>query len=116
MMNLRRLYFISTNKVRPSSREMYRAIKYVVRKAQFVDVDRIQECNLANLPENYRLNFFSNHIAKWPDLSFIAETNEKEMVGKLVKSGNAFLVTFCSIGGLCTWSRRITSSRAIIII
>ncbi len=43
------------------------------RLARRSDVQQIQNCNLATLPENYNANFYVNHMRTWPELTFVAE-------------------------------------------
>lgn len=44
-----------------------------LRVATRNDVNSIQRCNLATLPENYSSNFYVNHLRQWPDLALVAE-------------------------------------------
>jgi len=43
------------------------------RLARRTDVQQIQNCNLATLPENYNANFYINHMRSWPELTLVAE-------------------------------------------
>ena len=43
------------------------------RLARRTDVQGIQNCNLATLPENYNSNFYVNHMRTWPELTLVAE-------------------------------------------
>lgn len=43
------------------------------RLARRSDVQQIQNCNLATLPENYNANFYVNHMRTWPELTLVAE-------------------------------------------
>eukprot|EP01031_Cornospumella_fuschlensis_P045884 gene45884-56156_t len=56
-------------------------IKYHIRYANKKDITQIDECNRMNLPEHYNYQFYENHLIKWPDLSLVAETDQREMVG-----------------------------------
>lgn len=52
-----------------------------IRKAQISDLFQVQECNLVNLPENYIMKYFNYHLLTWPEISFVAETEEGKIVG-----------------------------------
>eukprot|EP01040_Poterioochromonas_malhamensis_P003952 gene3952-4228_t len=54
---------------------------YSIRPASPDDIYKINQCNLDNLKENYSHQFYTNHLQRFPDLSFIAETDRFEMVG-----------------------------------
>lgn len=41
----------------------------------------IQTQNLLSLPENYYMNFYYYHLLTWPDLSWVAENEEGDIVG-----------------------------------
>ena len=41
----------------------------------------IQHCNLCNLPENYQMKYYLYHGLTWPQLSFIAEDDNGQIVG-----------------------------------
>lgn len=56
-----------------------------VRQATFDDLLDIQNINAVCLPENYRLNFYINHILTWPRLLHVAEDNRK-IVGYVLGS------------------------------
>jgi len=43
------------------------------RLATRTDVQAIQRCNLACLPENYSSHFYCTHLRQWPDLALVAE-------------------------------------------
>uniref|UniRef100_A0A7S1G113 N-acetyltransferase domain-containing protein n=2 Tax=Corethron hystrix TaxID=216773 RepID=A0A7S1G113_9STRA len=45
----------------------------LLRVARRTDVQGIQSCNLANLPENYHTAFYVNHLRDWPELALVAE-------------------------------------------
>jgi hypothetical protein len=57
-------------------------LKYRIRPAFREDIPAIAKCNVANLPENYPYAFYVNHLSRWSDLSFIAETESNEVVIK----------------------------------
>eukprot|EP01036_Dinobryon_divergens_P027385 gene27385-36153_t len=52
-----------------------------IRLAKTDDIPNISKCNIENLPENYSNSFYIDHLSKWPELSIIAETSKKELVG-----------------------------------
>jgi N-alpha-acetyltransferase 10/11 len=56
------------------------ASKLSVRLARLGDIPQIQQCNLANLPENYPDVFFQRHIYTWPELSIVAEDPENDYI------------------------------------
>ncbi|KAJ2157625.1 N-terminal acetyltransferase A complex catalytic subunit ard1 [Coemansia sp. RSA 552] len=48
----------------------------------------MQTCNLTNLPENYQLKYYLYHLATWPELSFVAETERGRVVGYVLAKMN----------------------------
>ena len=48
---------------------------------QVEDIISIQTQNLLSLPENYYMNFYYYHLLTWPDLSWVAENEEGDIVG-----------------------------------
>ncbi len=73
---------------------------YSIRPASPDDIYKINQCNLDNLKENYSHQFYTNHLQRFPDLSFIAETDRFEMVKTLCYS--SFLsILILEIGGIC---------------
>jgi len=54
---------------------------YTIRTATRDDVQIIDNCNRANLPENYGLMFYYDHLRRWPDLSLLAFDEKNEMMG-----------------------------------
>ena len=54
---------------------------YKLRTAETTDIYSIRNCNLANLPENYNLDFYNNQLRNWPGLSFVVEDESKNVVG-----------------------------------
>ncbi|KAA0195392.1 Acetyltransferase complex ARD1 subunit B [Fasciolopsis buskii] len=42
----------------------------------------MRDCNLDCLPENYQMKYYFYHGLSWPQLSFVAETDDKEIVGE----------------------------------
>lgn len=58
-----------------------RQLSYSVRAANSSDIAAIDSCNRRNLPENYSQSFYDNHLAKWADISLIAESKNKDVVG-----------------------------------
>ncbi|KAJ2454359.1 N-terminal acetyltransferase A complex catalytic subunit ard1 [Coemansia sp. RSA 2336] len=59
-----------------------------IRQAEARDVVEMQTCNLTNLPENYQLKYYLYHIATWPELSFVAENEQKRVVGYVLAKMN----------------------------
>lgn len=57
-----------------------RKISYKIRTAQTNDIWLLDKCNRENLPENYDQTFYNYHLARWPELSFVAENDESEFV------------------------------------
>lgn len=51
------------------------------RLATKSDISSISFCNIQTLPENYSDSYFENHIARWPNLSLLAENENKKLVG-----------------------------------
>ena len=41
----------------------------------------MQACNLHNLPENYQMKYYLYHALSWPELLYVAETEEGKIVG-----------------------------------
>lgn len=56
-------------------------IPYSIRTAKREDITRMDRCNRANLPENYGLMFYKEHLDRWPELSLIALSETDEMLG-----------------------------------
>jgi len=52
-----------------------------IRPANFDDLIGMQACNLVNLPENYQMKYYMYHILSWPQLLFVAEAENKKIVG-----------------------------------
>jgi peptide alpha-N-acetyltransferase len=59
---------------------------FCVRQATFDDLLEIQNINAICLPENYRLNFYINHILTWPQLLHVAEDYNRKIVGYVLGS------------------------------
>ncbi|KAG0564222.1 hypothetical protein M758_8G089000 [Ceratodon purpureus] len=59
---------------------------FCVRRASFDDLLEIQNINAVCLPENYRLNFYINHILSWPQLLYVAEDCNRKIVGYVLGS------------------------------
>lgn len=57
------------------------ALGYTIRRARKDDISRINQCNRENLPENYNYNFYLSHLDRWPNLSFIALSENDETMG-----------------------------------
>lgn len=60
-----------------------KGLKYRIREAKHYDIASLNTCNRQNLPENYSDEFYEAQLARWPDLSLIAE-NETEVVSHLI--------------------------------
>ncbi|OON16751.1 acetyltransferase, GNAT family [Opisthorchis viverrini] len=41
----------------------------------------MRDCNLDCLPENYQMKYYFYHGLSWPQLSYVAETDDGEIVG-----------------------------------
>ncbi|KAL7718214.1 Acetyltransferase complex ard1 subunit [Entamoeba marina] len=52
-----------------------------IRRATPADLPALQNANLTNLPENYSLQLYYYHLMKWPNTTFLAETQDKKVVG-----------------------------------
>ncbi|EDQ86585.1 uncharacterized protein MONBRDRAFT_33780 [Monosiga brevicollis MX1] len=52
-----------------------------IRTATMADLLNIQHCNLLCLPENYMMKYFLYHNLTWPQLSFLAEDDNGQVVG-----------------------------------
>uniref|UniRef100_A0A0N4Z0Q7 N-terminal amino-acid N(alpha)-acetyltransferase NatA n=1 Tax=Parastrongyloides trichosuri TaxID=131310 RepID=A0A0N4Z0Q7_PARTI len=52
-----------------------------IRQAEPGDFLRIQNCNLMCLPENYQMKYYMYHSLSWPQLSYVAEDFDGEIVG-----------------------------------
>lgn len=60
-----------------------------IRKFDVSDLQKIQACNLMSLPENYHMKYYFYHYIAWPNISWVAETLDKKIVGYvLVKMYN----------------------------
>ena len=57
---------------------------FTIRQAKKEDIPSMNKCNLDNLPENYSHYFYINHLERWPELSLIAESSKKEMIGTVL--------------------------------
>uniref|UniRef100_A0A1I8I8K0 N-terminal amino-acid N(alpha)-acetyltransferase NatA n=3 Tax=Macrostomum lignano TaxID=282301 RepID=A0A1I8I8K0_9PLAT len=52
-----------------------------IRNATPADLMNMQDCNLQCLPENYQMKYYLYHGLSWPQLSFVAENLDGEIVG-----------------------------------
>ncbi|XP_012502641.1 PREDICTED: N-alpha-acetyltransferase 11 [Propithecus coquereli] len=52
-----------------------------IRSARPEDLMNMQHCNLLCLPENYQMKYYFYHGLSWPQLSYIAEDEERKIVG-----------------------------------
>ncbi len=48
-----------------------------IRRAQIEDLQKIQNCNLWCLPENYTFKYYFYHYLSWPQIIYVAENNDK---------------------------------------
>ena len=51
------------------------------RRATIDDLHQMQHCNLRCLPENYSLRYYLYHYLSWPQLTYIQEDINKNVVG-----------------------------------
>mmetsp|Transcript_12878 Transcript_12878/g.38870 ORF Transcript_12878/g.38870 Transcript_12878/m.38870 type:complete len:256 (+) Transcript_12878:112-879(+) len=71
------------------------AADVVVERATVADIEAIQRCNRASLPENYADCFYERHMANWPALSFVAREDSAVVgyvLGRLESEREAFLL------------------------
>uniref|UniRef100_A0A915J336 N-terminal amino-acid N(alpha)-acetyltransferase NatA n=1 Tax=Romanomermis culicivorax TaxID=13658 RepID=A0A915J336_ROMCU len=52
-----------------------------IRCATPEDLMNTQHCNLLCLPENYQMKYYLYHGLSWPQLSYVAEDDNKRVVG-----------------------------------
>ena len=52
-----------------------------IRPCRVDDFPWVQNCNLQSLPENYQLKYFFYHGLSWPQLSYVAENPQGDIVG-----------------------------------
>ncbi|KNC86403.1 N-alpha-acetyltransferase 11, NatA catalytic subunit [Sphaeroforma arctica JP610] len=52
-----------------------------IRRATNDDLFQMQHCNLICLPENYQMKYYFYHALSWPQLSYVAETEDGKIVG-----------------------------------
>uniref|UniRef100_A0A8C5VFB7 N-terminal amino-acid N(alpha)-acetyltransferase NatA n=1 Tax=Microcebus murinus TaxID=30608 RepID=A0A8C5VFB7_MICMU len=52
-----------------------------IRSARPDDLMNMQHCNLLCLPENYQMKYYFYHGLSWPQLSYIAEDEQRKIVG-----------------------------------
>ncbi len=52
-----------------------------IRQATAADLLAMQNCNLHNLPENYTMTYYLYHSLSWPELLYVAESDEGKIVG-----------------------------------
>lgn len=52
-----------------------------IRQATVDDLLQMQRCNLMCLPENYQLKYYFYHILSWPQLLYVAEDYDGQIVG-----------------------------------
>ena len=53
---------------------------HMIRPANKGDIQRIDDCNRANLPENYYNDFYEEHIHRFPELQLVALNERQELV------------------------------------
>ena len=56
------------------------ALHYQIRCARLGDINHIDECNRATLPENYQRDFYESHLQTWPELALVALNSNKDVV------------------------------------
>jgi ribosomal protein S18 acetylase RimI-like enzyme len=49
-----------------------------LRLARRADVQSMQKCNLATLPENYNEQFYVSHLQQWPELALVVVLQERK--------------------------------------
>lgn len=59
-----------------------------IRKFEVKDLQQIQTCNLLSLPENYQMKYYFYHYIAWPQISWVAEINDKIVGYVLAKMYN----------------------------
>merc|ERR1712110_1360557 len=52
-----------------------------IRRATVDDLVGMQTANLTCLPENYQMKYYFYHMLSWPNLSYVAEDQNKQIVG-----------------------------------
>lgn len=52
-----------------------------IRNASPADLMNMQHCNLLCLPENYQMKYYFYHGLTWPQLSYVAEDEKKQIIG-----------------------------------
>eukprot|EP00271_Cylindrocystis_brebissonii_P015574 TRINITY_DN38505_c0_g1_i1.p1 TRINITY_DN38505_c0_g1~~TRINITY_DN38505_c0_g1_i1.p1 ORF type:complete len:403 (-),score=93.38 TRINITY_DN38505_c0_g1_i1:213-1421(-) len=52
-----------------------------IRQATVDDLLAMQNCNLMCLPENYQMKYYLYHVLSWPQLLYVAEDYNKQIVG-----------------------------------
>ncbi|ORC86189.1 putative N-acetyltransferase complex ARD1 subunit [Trypanosoma theileri] len=52
-----------------------------IRRATMDDMYQMQHCNLRCLPENYNLRYYLYHILSWPQLLYVQEDYNRNVVG-----------------------------------
>ncbi|EKG06719.1 N-acetyltransferase complex ARD1 subunit, putative [Trypanosoma cruzi] len=52
-----------------------------IRRATMEDMYQMQHCNLRCLPENYNLRYYFYHILSWPQLLYVQEDYNRNIVG-----------------------------------
>ncbi|KAF6131645.1 N-alpha-acetyltransferase 11, NatA catalytic subunit [Phyllostomus discolor] len=55
-----------------------------IRSARPSDLMNMQHCNLLCLPENYQMKYYFYHGLSWPQLSFVAEDEDGNIVGYIL--------------------------------
>lgn len=55
-------------------------VRVNIRHARTDDIDEIQRCNRASLPENYNDSFYVRHLTDWGNLALVAEA-DREIAG-----------------------------------
>lgn len=63
-----------------------------IRNATLLDVPAIQSCNRRNLPEHYEAYYLNEQLRAWPSLSYVAVSEQGDMIGYALGR-----VNFCSV-------------------
>lgn len=48
-----------------------------IEEMKFSDLIMVQQINIRNLPENYKMDFYLYHLSKFPGLNFICKDDDK---------------------------------------
>ncbi|KAJ1994831.1 N-terminal acetyltransferase A complex catalytic subunit ard1 [Coemansia spiralis] len=81
-----------------------------IRKAMASDLMAMQHCNLSNLAENYQLSLYLYFYSGWPDVSFVAENAQGQVVGYVLsyvkkEEGKDSVGYICSLSVIRSYRR-----------